>query len=165
MLKKILLTGLLAAAVALAQGGRGGGGGGGGGMGGGGGERMGGMSGGGGMPRTDRLEMISNMMRLTKDQKKMVKSTLDEGQKEAGPVREQLAKARKAIAEAIAGGGQDGVTAAVNNYAAAESQMTTIELRAFSKIWPSLEKEQQQGAKQFYSTLLPGIFKDKNWNE
>jgi len=161
MLKKILITGLLAAAVALAQGGRGGGGSGGG-MGG---ENMGGMGGGGGAARVDRLDMISGMMKLNKDQKKALKATLDEGQKEAAPVRDQLAKARKAIAEAVAAGGQDGVTAAINNYAAAETQMTAIELRAFTKIWPSLEKEQQQGAKQFYASLLPGIFKNKNWNE
>jgi Spy/CpxP family protein refolding chaperone len=159
MLKKILLTGLLAAAVALAQ--RGGGGGSGGGMGG---ESMGGM-GGGGFARVDRLDTISGMMKLTKDQKKMVKSTLDEGQKEAAPVRDQLAKTRKAIAEAVVAGGQDGLAAAVNSHAAAEAQMVTLELKAFAKIYPTLDKEQQQGARDFYSRILPGMFKGKSWNE
>jgi len=160
MLKKILLTGLLAAAVALAQ--RGGGGGGsGGGMGG---ESMGGM-GGGGYARVDRLDTITSMMKLSKDQKKMVKSTLDEGQKEAAPVRDQLAKDRKAIAEAVLAGGQDGLATAVKNYAAAEAQMTTIELKAFAKIYATLDKEQQQGSRDFYSRILPGMFKGKSWNE
>jgi hypothetical protein len=159
MLKRILLTGLLVAAVALAQ--RGGGGGGGGGKGG---ESMGGM-GGGGFARVDRLDTISSMMKLTKDQKKMVKATLDESQKEAAPIREQLAKGRKAIAEAVVAGGQDGLASAVNSYAAAEGQMTTIELKAFAKIYPTLDKEQQQGARDFYSRILPGMFKGKTWNE
>jgi hypothetical protein len=159
MLKKILLTGLLVAAVALGQ--RGGGGG----SGGKGGESMGGMGGGGGFARVDRLDTLSTMMKLTKDQKKMVKATLDEGQKEAAPVRDQLAKTRKAIAEAVVAGGQDGLAAAVNSHAAAEAQMVTIELKAFAKIYPTLDKEQQQGARDFYSRILPGMFKGKSWNE
>ncbi|HWC97111.1 MAG TPA: hypothetical protein VG456_10185 [Candidatus Sulfopaludibacter sp.] len=161
MIKKLFLAGLLAAAMAYAQGGRGGGGGGGGA----GGESMGGMGGGGGMGRSDRMDTLSNMMKLTKEQKKLVKTTLDEGQKEAAPVREQLAKDRKAIAEAVLSGNQDGISGAVNNYAAAETQMVSIELRAFAKIYPNLDKEQQQGGRDFYSRILPGIFQGKNWNE
>jgi hypothetical protein len=161
MLKKILLTGLLTAALALAQ--RGGGGGGaGGGMGG---ESMGGMSGGGGgFARQTRMDRISEALKLNKDQKKMVKTTLDEGQKEAAPVRDQMVKNRKAIAEAVAGGDADSIAKAVNNYAASEAQMTAIELKAFAKIYPNLEKEQQRGGAVLYG-MMGGIFAGKNWNE
>lgn len=159
MLTKLLMTGLLATTLVFAQ--RGGGGGGG--MGG---ESMGGMSGGGmgTMVRINRMEMISDMLKLNKDQKKLVKTTLDEGQKSAAPVREQLTKGRKAISEAVASGSQDSINTAVNNYAAAEAQMATIELQAFAKIYPALEKDQQQHGGQFFA-MMGGIFKGKNWNE
>jgi hypothetical protein len=161
MFTKLLLTGLLASTLVFAQ--RGGGGGGGGGMGGGGGESMGGM-GGGGMARTNRMDMISGLLKLNKDQKKLVKTTLDDGQKQANPVREQLLKQRKAIAEAVASGNQEQLTAAINAYAATEAQMSAIELKAFAAIYPSLEKDQQQNAARFYA-MMPGIFKTRNWNE
>jgi hypothetical protein len=160
MLKKLLITGLLATTLVFAQ--RGGGGGGGG-MGG---ESMGGMSGpaGGTMVHINRMEMISDMLKLNKDQKKLVKTTLDEGQKSAAPVREELVKGRKAIAEAVASGSQDSINTAVNNYAAAEAQMATIELQAFAKIYPGLEKDQQQHGGQFF-LMMNGIFAGKNWNQ
>jgi hypothetical protein len=158
MIKKLLLTGLLASTLVFAQ--RGGGGGGGG-MGD---NTMSGGGMGGGLPRQTRMDRISDALKLNKDQKKLVKTTLDDGQKEAGPVRDQLAKGRKAIAEAVAGGNQDSINSAVNAYAAAEAQMATIELRAFAKIYPSLEKEQVQRSGELYA-MMAGIFKGKNWNE
>jgi len=160
MLTKLMIGGLLASTLVFAQ--RGGGGGGGG-MGG---ESMGGMSGpaGGSMVRISRMEMITDMLKLNKDQKKLVKTTLDEGQKDAAPVREQLLKGRKAIAEAVASGSQESINTAVNNYAAAEAQMAAIELQAFAKIYPALEKDQQQHGGQFFA-MMNGIFKGKNWNE
>ncbi|SPE42863.1 conserved exported hypothetical protein [Candidatus Sulfopaludibacter sp. SbA3] len=163
MIKKLLLTGLLATTLVFAQRG-GGGGGGGGGMGGeGGGGGMGGMSG-GGMARPTRMDQINDALKLNKDQKKLLKTTLDDGQKEAAPVRDQLAKGRKAIAEAVAGGNQDQINAAVNAYAAAKAQMATIELKAFAKIYPALEKDQVQRSGVLYN-MMAGIFSGKNWNE
>jgi len=41
---------------------------------------------------------------LNKDQKKQVRSILDDGQKEAMPVRDQLLKGRQSIAQAVAAG-------------------------------------------------------------
>lgn len=164
MLKKLLMTGLLAAALAFAQRSGGGGGGGMGGESGSGGGGMGGGNVGGGMTHQTRMDRMNEMLKLNKDQKKLLKTTMDEGQKEAGPVRDQLAKTRKAIAEAVAGGNQEQVTSAVNAYAAAEAQMATIELKAFAKIYPALDKEQQQGGAQLYA-MMTGVFKGKNWNE
>jgi hypothetical protein len=116
------------------------------------------------MAHVTRLDQINNMLKLNKDQKKLVKTTLDDGHKSAGPVREQLAKSRKAIAEAVAAGGQEQIDTAVNTYAAAEAQMATIELQAFAKIYPALEKDQQQHGAQLFA-MMNGIFKGKNWNE
>lgn len=163
MVTKLLLTGLLATTLVFAQ--RGGGGGMGGDEGGGGGGRGGrGDMGAQLMARPSRMDILTQALNLTKEQKKLVKTTMDDGQKEAGPVREQLAKGRKAIAEAVAGGNQEQVTSAVNAYAAAEAEMTTIELKAFAKIYPALEKDQRQRGAQLYG-MMAGIFKGKNWNE
>lgn len=162
MVTKLLLTGLFATTLMFAQ--RGGGMGGDEGGGGGGRTGRGGDMGAQLMARPSRMDILTQALKLTKDQKKLIKTTMDDGQKEAGPVRDQLAKGRKAIAEAVAGGNQEQVTSAVNAYAAAEAEMTTIELKAFAKIYPALEKDQQQQGGQLYG-MMNGIFKGKNWNE
>src|SRR2546423_86836 len=110
MFYRLLLAGIFATTLVLAQGRGGGGGGGGmgGDEGGGGGGGMGGRGGGGGegsgiqMPRVVlRMDIISESLKLNKEQKKEVKSILDEAQKEANPIREQMVKSRLAIGEAI----------------------------------------------------------------
>jgi hypothetical protein len=155
MLRKLFLIGLLATGVALAQ--RGGGGG-------------GGMGGGGmteGMPRasTNRMDRMSEALKLNKDQKKEIKGILDEGQKEAAPLRDQMSKARLAIAGNVdEGKSQDEITQAVNAYAGLEMQMTQIEMKSFAKIYQTLDKDQQAKAGVVYQ-MMAGIFKGKNWNE
>src|SRR5580704_442325 len=122
MFCKLLLTGIFVATLVLAQG-RGGGGGGDMGEGGGGGR--GGLD----VPsmgpsRPSRLDQLTQTLKLNKDQKKDVKSILDEAQKDATPVREQMAKSRMAIGDAIqAGKSQDEVNQLVSSEAALESQM------------------------------------------
>lgn len=161
MLSKLILAGLLAAAMASAQ--RGGGGGGGGGEGGMGSDPS--RSDAFQMSRVSKFDQISDALKLNKDQKKTLKTTMDEGQKEATPLREQMARSRRAIAEAIAaGGGAEDVKKAIASYAELEAQMTQIELQAFAKIYQSLEKEQQGKAAPVYM-MMAGIFKTKNWNE
>src|SRR5436309_13481892 len=91
---KLVVTGILAASLVVAQ--RGGGGGG---------SRGGGANfpsvGFGGGTRFDRM---SDGLKLSKEQKKEVKATLDDAQKEAAPMHDQLVKGRQAIAEAVASG-------------------------------------------------------------
>src|ERR1035438_4382035 len=93
MLSRILLAGLLAAGFASAQGGRGGGG-----------SRRGNSN----MPYMDsgatRLDRLTDALKLTKDQKRDLKAVMDDAQKEATPVHEQLMQGHLAIAEAIAAG-------------------------------------------------------------
>lgn len=160
MLSKLILAGLLTVALASAQRGGGGGEDMGSGRGSGMERAMGGMGGGG-----NRMDMWSNALKLNKEQKKTLKTAMDEGQKEANPVKEQMAKARLAIAEAVAAGkGQDEIEKLSAAFAAAEAQMNQIELTAFAKIYQSLEKDQQANVKVVYA-MMPGIFKGKNWNE
>lgn len=160
MLRKLIFIGLLGAGLMFAQHGGGGGGGRDGGMG-----EMGGEGMGGGMPRVTRMERISDSLKLNKDQKKELKSVLDEGQKEANGIKPEMAKARLAIAQDVdSGKSQDEVNQAVNSYAALEFQMTQFELKSFAKIFQSLDKDQQGKAGMLYQ-MMTGIFKGKNWDE
>ena len=161
---KLLLTGIFATTLVLAQGrGSAMGGDEGGGMGGG--SRAGGESGGIQMPRVvSRMDQISEALKLNKEQKKEVKTILDEGQKEAGPVRDQLMKSQLAIGEAIQGGkSQDDLKPLVNGEAAVQAQMVGIELNAFAKIYKLLDKEQQPQTRGVFP-MMHGIYNGKNWN-
>src|ERR1035437_2394846 len=93
MLTRILLAGLLASTLVFAQ--RGGGG--------------GGRGGGGGIPSIGfgggtRLDRMTEALKLSKDQKKDVKAAMDDAQKEATPIHDQMTKSRLANAESIASG-------------------------------------------------------------
>jgi Spy/CpxP family protein refolding chaperone len=110
------------------------------------------------------MDRMNALLSLNKDQKKQVKTIMDDGQKEATPVRDQMLKGRETIAQAVAAGkSQDEINAAINEYAAAQTQMTLIELRAFTKIFQSLEKDQQAKAPGMLP-MMSGIFKGKNWD-
>src|ERR1017187_7614513 len=108
MLKRLLVAGLLCASVGLAQG------------------KGGGKNSGGDMGPTmvgpqvaTKFDSIATTLSLNKDQKKAVKTILDDGAKEAAPLRDQLSKARVAIADAIqAKKSDDEIAQGVNAYAA-----------------------------------------------
>jgi Spy/CpxP family protein refolding chaperone len=111
-----------------------------------------------------RFDMISNMLKLTKDQKKEFKSAMDEGQKEATPVHEQILKSRDAIAEAVgAAKSQDEINQLINAEAALETQLASIELKAFTKVFKTLDTGQQPQATGLLF-MMKGIFNGKNWN-
>jgi hypothetical protein len=154
MFFKLLLAGILAATLASAQ--RGGGGGGRGASA----SPLGPMGGQG-----DKLTILTDNLKLNKEQKKLVRTVLDEGQKEAAPLRDEAAKNQQAIGEAVAAGkAQDEIDALVKSHAAMESQMAGIEMRAFVKIYQQLDKDQQSKAAVLFQ-MMNGIFKKKNWNE
>jgi hypothetical protein len=151
MTGRILFTGLLAATLMFAQGKKGGG------------SRSPDVPNIG--PSTNRLDRISEMLKLTKDQKKDLKATFDDAQKEATPVHEQITKARLDIGEAVAGGkSQDDIANACKAEGQLEAQMTAIELRAFAKVALGLDEEQKQHAAQLYQAMH-GMFNGKNWME
>jgi Spy/CpxP family protein refolding chaperone len=151
MWTKLFIIGIAVSALAFAQGKKGGGGQGGG--------------GGGMMPQTvNRMDQFNQILKLDKDEKKQLKSIMDDAQKEASPVKDQMEKGRLAVAGAVAGGKQDEIDGAVKGYAASESQMAGIEMNAFAKVYKLLDKDQQQKAPQVYA-MMPGIFKGKTWTE
>src|ERR1035437_3152011 len=154
MLSRILLAGLLASTLVFAQ--RGGGGRGGGG------DIAPRMAFGGGT----RLDRLTEALKLSKDQKKDVKAAMDEAQKEATPIQDQMNKSRLAIAEAIAAGkSKEEVDKAVLSEAELETQMTSLELRTFAKVVSFLEVDQKQhGAATYVFTMVKGAFLGKNWN-
>src|SRR5262249_49806093 len=145
MLVRVFLTAVLAAGIATAQ--RGGGMGeeggmGGGGMGGGGmrGEGMGagGMS--GGMPRRlTKEEILSERLKLNKDQKEEASKILAAAREKAGPVRDQLNKGRQMLVGLMMQKRDDDVKKLMGDYAIVASQMTGIETEAFAKIYALLK--------------------------
>jgi Spy/CpxP family protein refolding chaperone len=151
MWTKLLIVGIAVSTLAFAQGK---------------GSKGGGSGGGGGMMQqsVNRMDQFTQILKLDKDEKKQVKSIMDDAQKDAAPVRDQMEKGRLAVAEAVAGGKQDDIDGAVKSYAGAETQMAGIEMNAFAKIYKVLDKDQQQKAPQVYA-MMPGIFKGKNWTE
>uniref|UniRef100_Q01XX6 Periplasmic heavy metal sensor n=1 Tax=Solibacter usitatus (strain Ellin6076) TaxID=234267 RepID=Q01XX6_SOLUE len=151
MLRKILLTGLLASTLVFAQ--RGGGGGGSRG----GGSNMPNIGFGGGTP----FDKVSDALKLSKDQKKDFKAAMDEGQKQATPVHEEILKTRQQIAEAVAGGKSS--EELVKNEGVLEAQMAEIEMRAFAKVAETLEEDQKPRAGMLFQ-MMRGFFAKKNWN-
>ena len=153
MLTRILLAGLLASTLMFAQ--RGGGGG-----------RGGGMD----IPGTNfgpgtRLDRMTEALKLSKDQKKDVKEAMDEAQKEASPIHEQITKSHLGIAEAIAAGkAQDEIDKAVRGEAELETQMASVELHAFAKVVSFLEVDQKQRGVPMVFAMVRGAFNGKNWN-
>jgi hypothetical protein len=136
-----------------------------GGGGGGGGSRNGGGANlpSAGPARMSRLDMLGQMLNLSKDQKKDVKTIMDDGQKEAAPLRDQLTKSRAQVAAAIqAGKGQDEINQAIKSYAGLQAQMTEIEMKAFAGIFKDLDSGQQQQASRLLP-LMSGAFKGKSW--
>ena len=152
MLSRILLAGLLASTLEFAQ--RGGGG---------------GRGGGSNMPSMEfgatRLDRLSDALKLTKDQKKDVKAAMDDAQKEATPVHEQLIKGHLAIAEVIAAGkSQEEIDKAVHSQAELQTQMASIEMHAFAKAVVVLEADQKQNGIRMIFNMVRGAFDGKNWN-
>jgi hypothetical protein len=154
MFFKIVLTGILGTTLVFAQ--RGGGGGGGRNSG----QNIPSVHFGGGT----RFDRISEVLKLNKDQKKEVKATLDDAQKLATPIRDQMMKGRQAIAEAVAGGkSQDEINQLVNANAALDAQIAGIELKAFAAIYKGLDSDQQTRTAAVFM-MMKGLFNGKNWN-
>jgi Spy/CpxP family protein refolding chaperone len=152
MLTRVLLVFLALATLTFGQGKKGGGGGG----------------GQGNIPAmgasTSKMDQFSTMLKLDKDEKKQIKTIMDDAQKEATPVRDQMEKGRLAIAVAVAGGKQEDIDAANKTYAVAGTQMAGIEMNAFAKFYQALDKDQQAKTQPIFGMFV-GIFKNKNWNE
>jgi Spy/CpxP family protein refolding chaperone len=111
----------------------------------------------------NRLDIIENILKLNRDQRKQVKNILDEGQKQAAPIREQLIKGELGVGDAVAAGKpQEDIDKAVNTLGDEQALMARVEMQAFARIYQLLEKDQQANAgRVFY--MMQGIFTGKNW--
>jgi Ribonuclease G/E len=90
---------------------------------------------------------------------------MDDAQKEATPIHEQLIKGHLAIAETIAAGkSQEEIDKAVHSQAELETQMTSIELHVFAKVVVLLEADQKQRGIRLVFDMVRGAFNGKNWN-
>jgi hypothetical protein len=111
----------------------------------------------------NRLDIIEGILKLNHDQRKQVKNILDEGQKEAAPVRDQIVKTELDLGEAAASGkSQDDIDKEAGACGTLQAQMTGIEMKAFARIYQTLDKDQQQNAGRVFF-MMQGIFKGKNW--
>jgi len=137
-------------------------------------QRGGGRGGGGGAPSGEngyqysRLEILANGFDLTKDQKKTVKTLLDEAHKGAAPTREALASSHAAIGTAIAANKSPAeIDAAVKEYAKHAAAMTELEMKALAEVLMKLEPEQRANGAAIRSAffMMRGIFlDDKKWD-
>ena len=152
MFFRLLLAGILAASLASAQ--RGG--------------KGGGAGSGPIVPMNtapDKLTIITDNLKLNKDQKKLVKTVLDESQKEANSMRDEAVRSRQAIGEAVSTGkSQDEIDKLVKSHADIESKMAGVEMKAFATIFKELDKDQQTRAQMLFQ-MMSGIFKNKNRND
>jgi hypothetical protein len=111
------------------------------------------------------LDILSTTLNLNKDQKKLIKTILDEGQKQAVPLRDQIAGSRLRIGESV----ESGVSApeldqAIIVHADLDAQMTQIEMQCFAKVFTALDVDQRNKVGPVFR-MMRGIFMGKNWNE
>ena len=109
------------------------------------------------------MARINDLLKLTKDQRKELKQTFDEAQKEATPIHEQMNKARLAVGEAVVAGKAEDLTKATEAEGSLETQMMMIELKAFAKVAAALDPDQQPRAAGLF-LMMRGMFNNKNWN-
>lgn len=165
MLIRILLVGLLVlgfVSMAPAQGGRGGGLQGQGGFGG---DEGGGFGGPGGRPyQANRLEQITDLLKLSKEQKNSVKEIFNVAQKQAAPLREEIQKSRVALATAyLQKNDQQAIDQLAAHHGTLLAQMANIELQAFAKPVAQLMPDQQKRLGRVFQQMS-GMFSGNDWN-
>jgi hypothetical protein len=160
MLQKLMLAGMLAAAMAYAQGGMGGQ------MDGVGRPGRNGQNGGmdgmeGGMPRMQRqsrTDQIADKLKLNKEQKEQMLTIFSAAREKATPVAAQLFKQRAEIATAMINGqAGDEVQKLLADHSALTAQLTGMEAEAFGKIYAMLKPNQQKNASQAFELIAGGF--------
>jgi Spy/CpxP family protein refolding chaperone len=114
-----------------------------------------------------RMELLTDALSLTDDQKDDVKTRMDTAHKAAAPIRAELARTRAALAAAAAnaGGGSE-ITSAADAYAVAATTMTELEMRTLADILSVVTPEQKKQGTVAAFYLMRGIFLDeKKWND
>jgi hypothetical protein len=114
--------------------------------------------------RPNRLEILTQYLKLDKDQRRDVKNVMDEGQKEAAPLRDRMAKSRAELAAAVEGSKTAEIDSAVKSYAELQTKMAAVEMKAFAQVYKLLDSDQQQKTGGVFP-MMAGVFKGKNWTE
>ena len=131
-------------------------------------ERRGGSSASAPAPvAQNKLDAIAATLNLSKDQKKAVKTILDDGAKEAAPVRDRVSKSRVAVGEAVvARKSADEIQQAAKTSSEFSTQLTQVELRAFAKMVAALDDTQKANRQGMGRVLIlvNHIYGSKNWN-
>jgi hypothetical protein len=160
MLKKILLAGVLATSMAMAQGGYSGGR-----------ARQGGADmdpRAGRSSSSNRFDSIANALNLNKDQKKTVRTILEDGAKEAAPIRDQMSKSRIAVGAAItANKSEDELKQIAKTSSDLDAQLSELEIKTFAKTFGTLDDTQKKDLQGLGRALflMNGMYHIKNWTE
>jgi hypothetical protein len=161
MFVRLLLTAMMATALAFAQGGGGmgddmGGMGGGrsGGRGGGTGDDMSGMR----LARQTPFDLFAERLKLNKDQKAEAQTVLADAMKESAPLLQQLTQSRVVIVNAMLGDASaDDLKKAMDAYTSVAAQVSGVETKAFAKVCATLKPNQQGKAASAFE-LMAGMF-------
>ncbi|HEX3746586.1 MAG TPA: hypothetical protein VHW09_21765 [Bryobacteraceae bacterium] len=163
MLKKLCMAGLLCASLALAQGGYGGGR-----------SKQGAgdldptTGRGGGARPSNRFDYIAQVLNLNKDQKRDVHTILEDGAKEAAPIRDQMDKSRVVVGEAIVSKkGEDELKQLAKSSSDLDAQLSELEVQAFFKTVGTLDETQKKNMQGLGRALflMNGMYHIKNWTE
>jgi hypothetical protein len=115
-----------------------------------------------------RLETLTAAFGLSKDQKKALKTLLDDAHKNAASNRDGLVNAHAAIGAAIAGGkSQTEIDAAVKAYGEQAAAMAALEMKTLAQLLEQLDPPQRTNGAAIRSAffLMRGIFLDaKKWD-
>lgn len=117
---------------------------------------------------SSRLDTLDKSFELTKDQKKAVKTLLDEAHKNAAPIREGLLKAHAAIGAAVQGNkGQAEIDAAAKSYADQAAAMAEHEMKALAGVIKLLTDAQRNNNAAVSAAffMMRGAFLDKKWDD
>jgi hypothetical protein len=111
------------------------------------------------------LDRIATAFTFDGNQKKEVKTAIDEIAKQAAPVRDQILKGREQLLAAVAtGASQDELKKLVNAQAELMAKMTHLEMQAFGKVVLKAGAEQRRTGAASLFAMTQGLFMKKNWN-
>jgi Spy/CpxP family protein refolding chaperone len=147
MIRRVFIAAVLTALVASLAYAQRGGGGGGGDMGGGG--RMGGGVGRG--PRADKLEQFTAELKLSPEQQTAIAAIMDESQKQADPLLQQIADQKKQMLE-VAAEGKD-LSDLTKQLGALNAQILDAEASAFTKTLAKLDAKQKAKAPKLFEEM------------
>jgi len=114
-----------------------------------------------------RLDILTAAFSLQDEQKKQVKSILDDGYKAAEPLRDALTKTRAVLAKAVQNEkDQAAIDAATTAYAKNATAMAQAEVKAVAEVLKALTPQQRgnQTAVQSFVYVSRGMFYGKKWD-